>query len=66
MNMSFRVTLWAGKRTKTAVDAYSTAVNKRTVVLKNGKKLSDAEVARYLKNILLEAVKKLENEQVIE
>ena len=60
MQMSFRVTVWVGARTKTSVDAHSQAVNKKVVTLKNGAELSDTEIARWLETSLLDAINKLE------
>jgi hypothetical protein len=60
MQMSFRVTVRVGPRTETDVEVYSTAVNKKVATLKNGAKISDMEIARWVEKSLLEVLRKLE------
>lgn len=62
MKISFRVMINVGPRSETWVSAYGTAVNRKTAVLKNGEKITDATIAKWLENSLLAALKKLGGE----
>ena len=64
MQISLRVTIQAGARTKTAVDVYALSSKTKVVTLKNGVRLTNDEIAEWLEKSLLEAIHKLEEKEV--
>ncbi len=62
MDIHFRMTVSAGKRTKTSVTAYSTAVNPRALKFSNGKTITEKEIASHIERVLTEAIEKIKNE----
>lgn len=62
MKIHIKINVYAGKYTETSVEAYSTTAKPRTITLKNGVKLKDKEIVRWIEKSLLEAVQKLGGE----
>lgn len=59
MKIHFRVTVYAGKRTKTVVEAHSTAVNPRTLTLVNGVRVSEKAIEDWIEEGLTAAIERL-------
>jgi hypothetical protein len=56
MKIHFRVTVEAGPRTETAIEAYSTAINPRSIRFANGIEVTENELSRYIERSLKSAL----------
>ena len=59
MKAHIRVTVHAGPRTKTSVEAYCTGVNVKKFTLANGKIVTDVEMAKWIAENLQKAIDEL-------
>ena len=61
MKIHYHINVYAGKRTETSVEAYSTAVNPREFRFDNGATVTESEIARFIESALTEAIEKIKN-----
>jgi len=59
--ININIKVKAGPRTPASVDVELTSVNPKTLKLANGKTVSDADLARWLKNKLMELMESMES-----
>lgn len=60
MNINLNIKVYGGKRTELSVEARPTAVNEKTMVFKNGRSVTDTQIAEWMARKLESKLKGIE------
>ncbi len=61
MKIHFKVTIQAGKRTESDVNIYGTSVNEKTLILKNGRTVTEQQLVDFIYQSLMTELNRLED-----
>jgi len=64
MEINFNIKVKGGKRTPVEVTVYGTAVNEKVIEFSNGKTVSESQIAIWLQDNLVIALKQIQEQEV--